>query len=779
MMFDCSGFVYRVCRDVGLASSRQNYTMGQYDNEGKPLEGQDTYGNYYITAHTQEQRYYGEDISTAVKKYMDSGDYSDLYPGDLLFITNDNSSVSHVVIYAGNGIIIHSEGYQGYVAEHPISRYHKNNNGSNWYFDGCRLVPYCNHSYNNVGVCTSTCKKEFDFQSTYKMDDAGIYTVNISSGIYLRPDKPYAAAEASTTKIKYGTEVEVLGSVTNAFDNKWYKVSYNGEIGYTSADNLTFKRYDAQRITGSITSPMEGSQVPKAAYSVPISGTITSKYPLKEIKAYVDGHCFVTVPLGNTLTYALKGSLIEQIFDLSSLSLGYHTLTLEAKDIFHNEYTEVCSRSFVTVSADAGKVQAICCDMTSPTEGAQVPKEAYSVPIAGTITSNYPLKEIKAYVDGHCFVTVPLGSVTTYELEGSLIEQLFDLSSLNLGPHTLTLEARDIYHDEFVEICSRSFTTVMPGAICEHSYYEISRVEPTCVQYGYVTYGCFYCDYSYQVELAPNNEHNYIEYTRAEPDCETAGYIYYLCSVCGGDSYIEELPAIGHDIWTFYEEATCESPEQWLYVCNACGYTYTEEISPSLGHDYSERYVEPTCNTAGYIVYTCQRCGYEYEEIVSTPAHKYDIIVVPPTCTTDGFTVHRCRYCGQREEYITDYVPALGHSYDVVTKSPTCVDEGVQTIYCPSCGEVFSETVIPTLSHQYTSSGVCSICGERDPNHMEDILKGDINGDGTINGKDSNLIKQYIAGVFQSIMVESCDLYQDGQIDAKDSNLLLRIIAGN
>ncbi len=140
MMFDCSGFVYRVCRDLGLASSRKNYTMGLTDPNGKPLEGQDNNGNYYITAHTQEQKYYGEDISDAVQKYIDIGDYSELQAGDLLFITSDNNSVSHVVIYSGEGTIVHSEGYQGCVSEHSINRYHINNNKSNWYFAGCRLV---------------------------------------------------------------------------------------------------------------------------------------------------------------------------------------------------------------------------------------------------------------------------------------------------------------------------------------------------------------------------------------------------------------------------------------------------------------------------------------------------------------------------------------------------------------------------------------------------------------------------------------------------------------
>jgi len=185
MMFDCSGFVYRVCRDVGLASSRKNYTMGLTDTNGKPLEGQDSNGNYYITAHTQEQRYYGVDISASVKKYIDTGDYSELQAGDLLFITNNNSSVSHVVIYSGEGTIVHSEGYQGCVSEHPINRYHINNNKSNWYFAGCRLIEKGTTIYNRVefnGHYYQVFDESLDwFAAKARCEEMGGHLVTITS----------------------------------------------------------------------------------------------------------------------------------------------------------------------------------------------------------------------------------------------------------------------------------------------------------------------------------------------------------------------------------------------------------------------------------------------------------------------------------------------------------------------------------------------------------------------------------------------------------------------
>lgn len=136
MMFDCSGFVYRVCRDVGLASSHKNANMGMLDPNGRPLEGQDDNGNYFLTADTRYQRYYGLDISYLIEN-VNKGDCTGLQAGDLLFFTGDNVNVSHVAIYSGNGTIIHSEGWEGCVAEHPINRYPTSDN---WYFAACRLV---------------------------------------------------------------------------------------------------------------------------------------------------------------------------------------------------------------------------------------------------------------------------------------------------------------------------------------------------------------------------------------------------------------------------------------------------------------------------------------------------------------------------------------------------------------------------------------------------------------------------------------------------------------
>ena len=60
------------------------------------------------------------------------------------------------------------------------------------------------------------------------------------------------------------------------------------------------------------------------------------------------------------------------------------------------------------------------------------------------------------------------------------------------------------------------------------------------------------------------------------------------------------------------------------------------------------------------------------------------------------------------------------------------------------------------------------------------VILGDLNGDGEINAKDANLIKQIIAGESPADgeALTFADLNSDGEINAKDANLMKQLIAG-
>jgi hypothetical protein len=61
-----------------------------------------------------------------------------------------------------------------------------------------------------------------------------------------------------------------------------------------------------------------------------------------------------------------------------------------------------------------------------------------------------------------------------------------------------------------------------------------------------------------------------------------------------------------------------------------------------------------------------------------------------------------------------------------------------------------------------------------------DILLGDLNGDGSVNAMDTNLLKRVLAGVLtlSDETMAYADINSDGQINGLDSNLLSRIVSG-
>lgn len=84
------------------------------------------------------------------------------------------------------------------------------------------------------------------------------------------------------------------------------------------------------------------------------------------------------------------------------------------------------------------------------------------------------------------------------------------------------------------------------------------------------------------------------------------------------------------------------------------------------------------------------------------------------TCVSAGTLSYVCDECGEVTK--TESIPALGHNYGnaVETKAPTCTEDGVSSQTCSRCSEV-STSAIPALGHNFID-GVCSVCGDLDPN---------------------------------------------------------------
>ena len=148
-------------------------------------------------------------------------------------------------------------------------------------------------------------------------------------------------------------------------------------------------------------------------------------------------------------------------------------------------------------------------------------------------------------------------------------------------------------------------------------------------------YGAYDASYGVQYFLAfqyPEgaHEHSYTEEVTTEPGCETKGEKTFTCSC--GDSYTEEIPAIGHK-WNGGVETkapTCNDAGEKTYTCQNDGsHTKTEAVA-KLGHQYDEGVVDPapTCTEAGTKTYTCSQCaegtdGHTKTESVAALGHDY------------------------------------------------------------------------------------------------------------------------------------------------------------
>ena len=219
--------------------------------------------------------------------------------------------------------------------------------------------------------------------------------------------------------------------------------------------------------------------------------------------------------------------------------------------------------------------------------------------------------------------------------------------------------------------------------------------------------------------------HSYIETITKTPTCAEKGEKTYTCDC--GNSYTEDIAALGHDYQTEITAPTCTEQGFTTYTCSRCGDSYVGDYVAKTDHDYEWTTTkEPTETEDGIKTGVCKLCGDTITKIIPSLNHEHNYVetVVAPTCTTDGYTLHQC-YC--EDYYITDETPALGHDFGewVETTTPTCTTHGEETRYCSRDNTHTDTRLIPALGHDYvltenvpatcTENGrityTCTVCG--------------------------------------------------------------------
>lgn len=227
------------------------------------------------------------------------------------------------------------------------------------------------------------------------------------------------------------------------------------------------------------------------------------------------------------------------------------------------------------------------------------------------------------------------------------------------------------------------------------------------------------------------------------------------------------------------ELATCDKPGMHyvgIYVCDnvvdkdengkdiLCGQVKKDVINYTTPIDSAHTptvvvLVEATCQHKGLSVLQCSVCkeylvAHAYQDVTiyqtaddgEIPAYTVEKAkhtaaaelkdAKEATCTEVGYTGDKvCKWCGIVLEKGKE-IPMKEHTVvDVAAVEATCTADGMTAgTKCSVCGTVLSGCeVVKALGHKY-ENGVCTVCGEKDPNYVEPVAP---------EFKDADSIKDY------------------------------------
>lgn len=133
----------------------------------------------------------------------------------------------------------------------------------------------------------------------------------------------------------------------------------------------------------------------------------------------------------------------------------------------------------------------------------------------------------------------------------------------------------------------------------------------------------------------------------------------------------------------------------------------------------------------------------------------------------DSVTLPAVTFDGDYSSYLTDVT---------VIDPPFTAGSGIISVSGGKVtGKEAGETTLSVTVGSRTVSVNVKVAGACE---HADKKTGDLNGDGAVNGKDSMLLLQYLAGWDVSFDSENADINGDGTVNGKDSMLLLQYLAG-
>ncbi len=237
-------------------------------------------------------------------------------------------------------------------------------------------------------------------------------------------------------------------------------------------------------------------------------------------------------------------------------------------------------------------------------------------------------------------------------------------------------------------------------------------------------------------------------------------------------------------------------------VCATCGVLVSKgTVILATGHtEVVDAAKAPTCTetglTEGKHCSVCDTVLVAQEEVPATGHTEVVDAAKAATCTETGLTGGKhCSVCNT-VLVAQEVVPAKGHT-EVIdpAKAATCTETGLtEGKHCSVCDTVLvAQEVVPATGHIW-DDGVVSIpatghktgtltftCTTCHATRTEEIpaIKGDVNGDGTVDILDVDQVYRHLTGqiTLSSVELAVADVNRDGTLDVYDLQLLYEAVA--
>lgn len=364
---------------------------------------------------------------------------------------------------------------------------------------------------------------------------------------------------------------------------------------------------------------------------------------------------------------------------------------------------------------------------------------------------------------------------------------------------------------------------------CEHIYNGWVTVEASCEEPGVRKRVCTKCGQE-EAEPIPASGHSYSQEMQVtkKPTCWEEGEQARVCERCGAKTDLSVLGTTAHTFgaWETSEQPDCAKEGSRFRSCTVCGERKVETIERTE-HSYElTSQTEPTQDAPGQRTYTCAVCKDTYTEqwvntvnegaiSVGSAASKAGTTIKVPVTITDnpgiaGFTMD-LKY---DRSVLTPKTATVGELLkDSGNFTSNLEQEGVSaadleqvTVYWQDEVNVTGDGVLFYLEFDISSEakeGAYALRIETDneknvitnqelddvkPDILDnvvivsDVLRGDVNQDGTVDLRDAIYLARYLARWKSATLTQqqqkAADVRKDGVINVKDGVRLLQLLVG-